>query len=72
MTRFIPQKIAGHDEYSLFDKETGTYSLIQQGFGVCDRVADALNFGTGPAVGEIADLADSIQKRVETKKESPA
>lgn len=49
------------DGDDLLDTKTGTRHLIGQGFGVCDRVADRLNYGTG-GVGEIRELADQILK----------
>jgi hypothetical protein len=48
------------DASGLVDRKTGCVRMVGQGFGVCDRVADALNAG-GPAMGEIGELVDSIK-----------
>lgn len=48
------------DASGLVDRKTGQVCMVGQGFGVCDRVADALNMG-GPATGEIGELVESIK-----------
>lgn len=61
MDRWKPKKRTPNEEYSLYDNHTGQYSLIRQGFGVCDRTADALNFGL-ISTDEIGELSDSIRR----------
>lgn len=67
MDRFKPVKVRQDDpnsEYALLDKLTGSFYLIGQGFGVIDRVADALNFGNKGQVGEIIELANSLRRQM--------
>jgi hypothetical protein len=56
------------EDCAVLDTHTGVTYCRGQGFGVCDRVADALNFGSG--YGEIGEVADSIRRPFPTVDES--
>ncbi len=60
--RYVPRKRFINSEYSLYDKIMDKYLLIDQGFGVCDRVADYLNFNLPLVDGtEISEVAANIK-----------
>lgn len=54
--RWIPQRRNPNEEYSVYDRVTDTYSFIEQGFGVCDRICDVRNGLDNNPVGEIAEI----------------
>lgn len=55
--RWVPRKRTTNEDYSVYNRNTDTYSFIQQGFGVCDRICDVRNGLDNNPPGEIAELA---------------
>ncbi len=55
-----PAKRTPDEDYSLLFVTTGRYTMIEQGFGVCDRVADSINTGNYDPTTEIGEIALSI------------
>lgn len=59
--RYKPARRNPNEDYSLLDTKTGKWYFEEQGFGVCDRAADDLNFNTG-WLDEIGEQTDKIRK----------
>jgi len=60
-----PARRTPTEDYSLLFIETGRFTMIEQGFGVCDRVADAVNAGRHDPTSEIGEIVAAITKESE-------
>ena len=55
-----PAKRTPTEDYSLLFVTTGRWAMIEQGFGVCDRVADSINTGNYDPTSEVGEIAISL------------